>query len=118
MDEEGVDRDDDNEEEDDEENEGDEEDGDEEGSPTRRNDDPNACVTRRSNRVTSRGRTRATSIDNSHETPRRRLRNRTVCNPSSITRAIRAAVAQEKLEYYNSEFRKRDIQRYHFGDRM
>jgi len=92
MDEEGVDRNDDDDEEDDEENEGEEEDGDEEGSPTRQNDDLNACVTRRSNRVTSRGRTRATGIDNSpHETPRRRLRNRTVCNPSSITRAIRAA---------------------------
>jgi len=61
-----------------------EEDEDEEGSPTRRNNDPGGD---RSNRGTSRGQTRATNIDDStHETPRRRLRNRSVRNPPSIPR--------------------------------
>jgi hypothetical protein len=78
---------------------------------------PSTHVTRRSNRVTSRGRTRATSVDNSHETPRRRLRNRTVRNPSSTTRATSAPAAAEKPKYYNSEFRKRDTQQHHLGPR-
>jgi hypothetical protein len=86
----------------------------EEGSPTRRNDDPSTRATRGSNRVTSRDRT---SIDSApKETPRRRLRNRTVRNPSSTTKATPAAAAQEKPKYFNSEFRKRDTQQHHLGD--
>src|SRR6266516_391666 len=99
------------------ENEGEEE----EESPTRRNDGSGTRVTRRSNRVISRGRTRA-GIDNSpdsspHETPRRRLRSRAVRNPSSTTRATRPAAAQQKPKYYNSEFRKRITQPHHLGRR-
>jgi hypothetical protein len=119
VDEEGVERDDEEEEEEeeDDENEGEEEDGDEEGSLTRRNDDPNTRVTRRSDPVTSRGQTRATSLDNSpNETPRRRLRNRTVRNPSSTTRAT-SAPAAGKPKYYNSEFQRGDTQRHHLGPR-
>src|SRR5271169_4582002 len=51
-----------------------------------------------------------------HETPRRRLRYRSVRNPSSTTRATRAAAAQAKPKYYNSEFRKRNTQQHHLGD--
>jgi hypothetical protein len=55
------------EEEEDDENEAEEEeeDEDEEGSPTRRNGDPSTRITWRSNRVTSRGRMRATGANNS-----------------------------------------------------
>ena len=84
--------------------------GSEEGSPTRRNNDPGAD---RSNRGTSRGQTRATNIDDStHETPRRRLRNRSVRNPPSIPRPRLTHATEEKPKSYNSEFRKRDTQRH------
>ena len=100
----------------------DREEGDEEESPTRRRGDPDWSlgnrVTRRSNRATSRGRPRATSIDSSPQgTPRRPLRNRSVRNPSSIPRPIPTRAAEQKPKYYNSEFRKRDTQRHHLGDR-
>jgi hypothetical protein len=67
-------------EEEDEQHEGEEEEEDDDGeeSPTRRNDGRN--------RVTSRSRTRATNIDSIHETPRRRLRHRSVRNPPSVPR--------------------------------
>ena len=98
--EEGVERKDDEEEED----ESGEEEGDEEGSPTRRNDDPSTRVARRGNRVTSRGRSRATNIETApQETPRRRLRSRSVRNPSFTPRRTPTPAAQDKPKYYNSE---------------